>query len=102
MFGLSEEDIAYMKRTLSSYKEITDAKIFGSRALGTCRNGSDIDIAIFGKDITMRTVSSLKAQLEELSPLPYLFDIVDATHLTHEELLDHIKRAGIVFYSMMD
>ncbi|MBN2860551.1 MAG: nucleotidyltransferase domain-containing protein [Sphaerochaetaceae bacterium] len=98
MFGLSDEDIAYISGTLSTYEEITEAKIFGSRALGTYRNSSDIDIAIFGKDITMRTISSLKAQLEELSHLPYFCDIVDATHLTHKELQEHIKRAGIVIY----
>lgn len=98
MFGLSDNDIRYLRQTLFSHIEITEAKIFGSRALGTYRKGSDIDIAIYGDAISLATVSSVRSQLEELSPLPYFFDIVDATHLAHEGLRDHIERIGITFY----
>ena len=98
MFGLSDADISYIRKALSRYREITEARVFGSRALGSYKDSSDIDIAIYGQEVTMRTISSLKAQLEELSPFPYFVDIVDATHLSHEGLLDHIQRVGITFY----
>jgi len=36
--------------------------------------------------------------LEEDSPMPYFFDIVDYTHLAHQELKDHIERVGITIF----
>ena len=44
---------------LSKYPEIDKASIFGSRAKGNYKNGSDIDIALYGKKITLDTVTSL-------------------------------------------
>jgi len=60
--------------------------------------GSDIDLAIFGERITFNTVSKVHALLEDESPLPYFFDIVDATHLTHEPLREHIDRVGEIIF----
>ena len=40
--------------------------------------------------------------LEEESPMPYFFDIVDYTHLTHEGMKNHIDRVGVFFYSRED
>lgn len=97
-FGLSEADIEYIVGVIAKYKEIKKAVIFGSRAKGNYKAGSDIDIAIYGKDITIDTISSLHSLLEDESPLPYLFDIVDYTHLVHKELKEHIDRVGIVIY----
>lgn len=97
-FGLSEADIEYIVGVIAKYKEIKKAVIFGSRAKGNYKAGSDIDIAIYGEDITIDTISSLHSLLEDESPLPYLFDIVDYTHLEHKELKEHIDRVGIVIY----
>lgn len=97
-FGLSEADIEYIVGVIAKYKEIKKAVIFGSRAKGNYKAGSDIDIAIYGEDITIDTISSLHSLLEDESPLPYLFDIVDYTHLVHKELKEHIDRVGIVIY----
>ncbi|MBC9785813.1 nucleotidyltransferase domain-containing protein [Heliobacterium chlorum] len=97
-FGLTESDLRYIVNTIKSYGEIDKAVIFGSRAKGTFRRGSDIDIAIYGDKVTFDTVSSLHAKLEEEGPLPYFVDIIDFTHLDHEALKDHIHRVGKVIY----
>jgi len=96
--GLSEVDIEYIVGAIAKFREIKKAVIFGSRAKGNYKAGSDIDIAIYGDDITFDTVSSLHSLLEDESPLPYLFDIVDYTHLDHKELREHIDRVGIIIY----
>ena len=96
--GLSEVDIEYIVGAIAKFREIKKAVIFGSRAKGNYKAGSDIDIAIYGEDITIDTISSLHSLLEDESPLPYLFDIVDYTHLEHKELKEHIDRVGIVIY----
>lgn len=96
--GLSRFDMDYIISALSKFNEIERAVIFGSRAKGNYKEGSDIDIAIYGDNITFDTLSSLHSILEDQGPLPYLFDIVDYTHLDHKELKEHIDRAGVAIY----
>ena len=96
--GLNQFDLDYIIDILRKFKEIKKAVIFGSRAKGNSKAGSDIDIAIYGDDITFDVISSLHWMLEEESPLPYFFDIVDYTHLKHAELKNHIDRVGILIY----
>ncbi len=97
-FGLGDSDIMYIKNAIDKLTEINKAIIFGSRAMGNYKPGSDVDIAIMGENITFNTVSRLHAMLEEESPMPYFFDIIDYTHLTHKELREHIDSAGKIIY----
>ncbi|MBD7913589.1 nucleotidyltransferase domain-containing protein [Clostridium sp. Sa3CUN1] len=97
-FGLREFDLNYIKEKISEFSEIEKAIIFGSRAKGNYKPGSDIDIAIVGENINFNTVSRLHSLLEDQGPLPYLFDILDYTHLNHDELKSHIDRMGKVIY----
>lgn len=63
-------------------------------AKGNYKLGSDIDIAIWGEEVTFNTGARLHSQLEEESPMSYFFDMVDYTHLKHDQLRDHIDRVG--------
>lgn len=92
--GLRDTDLEYIVQVLSKFPEIEKALIFGSRAKGTHKAGSDVDIAIVGESITFDIISKVRFQLEEESPMPYFFDIVDYTHLEHLELKEHIDRVG--------
>ena len=77
-----------------SKKDVKKVVIYGSRAKGTYKNGSDIDLAIWSdKDDTTEIV----AELDEL-PTPYMFDVTNYKTLTHENLKKSIDRDGIVFY----
>ncbi len=98
-FGLKESDMDYILNVIANFKEIEKAALFGSRAKGNYKPGSDVDIAMYGDKITFDTLSTLHSLLEEQSPLPYLFDIVDYTHLNHKELKEHIDRNGKVIFS---
>lgn len=93
-FGLQDTDLAYIISVLGDFPEIEKAVIFGSRAKGNYKAGSDVDIAIFGDEISFSTIARLHYRLEEEGPLPYFFDIVDYTHSTHKELREHIDRVG--------
>ncbi|NSW92788.1 MAG: nucleotidyltransferase domain-containing protein [Firmicutes bacterium] len=97
-YGLSESDLDYIVKAIKKFPEIQKALIFGSRAKGNYKPGSDVDIAICGERITFDTLSSLHAVLEEYGPLPYFFDIVDYSHLEHKELKEHIDRVGKVIF----
>jgi predicted nucleotidyltransferase len=97
-FGLKQRDIDNITFALKKYPEIEEAIIFGSRAMGNYKNGSDIDLAVKGKNITHRTLASLNSILEEELPIPFFFDIVDYGKISSEKLIEHIDRVGLVFY----
>ncbi|MCE5286384.1 MAG: nucleotidyltransferase domain-containing protein [Pelosinus sp.] len=97
-FGLTEEDLAYIKSVVAGFAETKQAVIFGSRAKGNYKRGSDVDLAVFGEDVSFSTITRLHARLEEDGPLPYFFDVVDFTHSTHKELREHIERVVKTIY----
>ncbi len=99
-FGISEQSLEMIKASFAQFPEIEQALIFGSRAMGNYRKGSDIDIAIMGQNIDHRTENRISALLNEELPLPYFFDIVDYTHLSHPELAEHIKKYGRTIYNL--
>ena len=71
--------------------------LYGSRAMGTYRRGSDIDIALFGENLSNQTIFDIQEEIEALY-LPYSFDISIWERIENEDLLDHIRRVGKVFY----
>ena len=93
-FGLRTEDIDKIAAEIETFPEIDQAAIFGSRAKGCHKRGSDVDLAIYGERVTLTTLASLGYRLQEEGPLPYFFDIVDYTHLGSAELKAHIDRVG--------
>jgi uncharacterized protein len=95
--GLSENDIATIHAILKRYPEVRTVCIFGSRAKGNHKQGSDIDLAIMDEDVGDDVVRKIKGDLEE-SALPYLVDVILYSEIDHKELRDHIQRAGINFY----
>jgi predicted nucleotidyltransferase len=98
MFGLKESDILTLTDILVKYPGIGEAYIFGSRAKGNFRNGSDVDIAIKGKNISYDLILDISTYLNEETLMPYRFDILDYDSISNKELSEHIDRAGILFY----
>ncbi len=98
MFGLRPETCAIIVKEISSFKEIRQAVIFGSRAMGNYKKGSDIDIAIKGHGITEDIVVRLSARLNQESPIPYFVDVVHYEGITSRALVDHIDRVGKVLW----
>ncbi|MCP4251817.1 MAG: nucleotidyltransferase domain-containing protein [Candidatus Scalindua sp.] len=96
MFGLPQTTIDLLRGYFSHIPEIEKVVIYGSRAKETYERGSDIDFAFFShseEDLT----GKLLVELDELST-PYLFNVTNYYKLKHQELKEHIDRAGIVFY----
>lgn len=98
MFGLLERDIDLITRAIKHFDEIDSAKVYGSRASGNYQKGSDVDIAIIGKETTRNTVVELSDLLNEQYPLPYFFDIVHYDLVTNDKLARHIDDKGVKFY----
>ncbi len=72
----------------------TSLILFGSRAMGNYREGSDIDIAIQGTCITIKDRDTWLLKYETLN-LPWKLDIVIYGHITESALIEHIDRVGI-------
>lgn len=92
-YGLSKRDINTIRQIFIKYPEVRNVSIFGSRALGTNRPGSDIDLAILDENISPTTLRRIISDFEE-SSLAYKVDVLHYPSLEHTELRDHINRVG--------
>ncbi|MEW6662535.1 MAG: nucleotidyltransferase domain-containing protein [Bacillota bacterium] len=99
MYGLLERDLEYILKALKQYPEIEEAIIFGSRAMGNYKKGSDVDLAIVGENIDRKIVRKLSDDLNENYPLPYFFDVVCYKDISNEELKKHIDSVGKSIYN---
>jgi len=99
MYGLKQEDINCIQSILSKYQEVDSARIFGSRANGNFRNGSDVDIALKGEKVDFSIVLKISTELNEETMMPYRFDIVDYNSISNPDLKEHIDRVGRVIYN---
>lgn len=98
MYGLLERDLKYILEAIRKYPEIEKAIIFGSRAMGNYKLGSDVDIALKGENVNRTTVIRLSDDLNEEYPLPYFFDVINYNDITNEELRKHIDSVGKEIY----
>lgn len=93
-YGLRESDLLFLKKVFEQQNNIEEVILFGSRAMGNHKPGSDVDLAFIGKNLSL---IDLAGSLNESSPLPYHFDIIhyDQAPLN---LRSHIDRVGITIY----
>ena len=95
-FGFKEGDLETIIQTITRFPEISKAVIFGSRAKGNYKPGSDADIAVWATNIN--SVSHLSGVLNDETLLPYKFDILNYDQINNTELKDHINRIGIEIF----
>lgn len=102
MFGLKDSDIIAIRQVLSQFPEVQRALVFGSRAKGTHRNGSDVDLALKGDLLSYQTTLQIASILNEETMMPYHFDILDYHSIEHTNLVAHIDRVGQVIYQTIE
>lgn len=96
-FGLKNKDIKRIKDVFHLHNKVNEVLIFGSRAMGTERLGSDIDLAVKGEHIDIADILKIRTQLDELR-IAYECDVVDYNTIKTPEFKEHIDKHGIVFY----
>lgn len=94
-FGLQDSDIKSIIEILLKNPLINEAYIFGSRAKGNFKTGSDVDIAVKGRDIDTDLISKVSCTLNEETLMPSKFDVIDYNSIVNKDLTDHIDRIGI-------
>lgn len=95
-FGLTERDFLTIETIFKKHPKVTHVIIFGSRAKGNYKLGSDIDLAIMNKGIDTAELAKIKNDFSE-SSLPYMVDLVLYDKLTTPEFIEHINRIGYLF-----
>ena len=96
-FGIPEGDLEALISELRKNPKVNEIVLFGSRAKGTFKNGSDIDIALKGVRLNLNDILDATSEIEKLL-LPYKLDLVIFNRIAEPALIDHIKRVGIVLF----
>ncbi len=91
--GIPEKDFIRIIDKITENAKVRKIILFGSRAKGNYRNGSDIDLAINAPGINMAELNEIKANIEDLN-FPYFIDIIDIKNIVNQDLIDHIRRIG--------
>ena len=95
--GLSEETVEKMLSVFAEFPQIEKAVLYGSRAKGNFKIGSDIDLTLYGKNLSQHLLGDIAEILDDLL-LPYTIDLSIFDKINHHALREHIERVGIVFY----
>ncbi len=90
-FGLAESELGILQSVVRSFPEIERVGIFGSRALGTYKKASDIDIVLYGKLVDRHMANKVASALED-SILPYFVDVVAYNEVRVAEFKEHIDK----------
>ena len=96
-YGLPDSTCATVRQILASYPQIEKAVLYGSRAKGNYKAGSDIDLTLFGTALNHTLLMSISTALEE-SDIPYTVDLSLFDQIETPTLREHIERVGQVFY----
>ncbi|MDD2808060.1 nucleotidyltransferase domain-containing protein [Rhodoferax sp.] len=96
-YGLPDHTVNQICAVLAQYPQVERAVLYGSRAKGNFKPGSDIDLTLHGLDLTQKLCNSIAEALDDLL-LPYSIDLSVFAKLHHPELEAHIQRVGMVFF----
>jgi len=96
-FGLSGKITSYIQDVLEKHSTVEQAVIFGSRAKGNFKTGSDIDLALSGQSLTADEGLRIQGEMEA-TPIPHKVDILIFSKITNPDLRDHIQRVGQIFF----
>ncbi len=97
-FGLSDEVIQSLKSVFQKHQAIEKVLIYGSRAKGNFRPGSDIDLTLIGQQLTTTDLLKIENEIDDLL-LEYKIDLSLQKQIDDPNVIDHIQRVGIAIYS---
>ena len=97
-YGLAPSTTEKNRAVLSHYPQVEQAILYGSRAKGNYKNGSDIDLTLRGgSKLTMRVLFRILDELDDLL-LPYTIDLSIFNDISDPDVIAHIQRVGVTFY----
>lgn len=91
---MKDVQLEQIVNVLRLHPEIEQVVLYGSRAMGNDKPGSDVDLALMGDAISLAVLSALHWELEDLH-LPWKFDVAVYQHITNPDLKEHIDLFGV-------
>ncbi len=101
MHGLTIEELELLCSLFARQKEIEQVILYGSRAKGTHKPFSDVDITLLGIGLSRSHLNRLMADIDE-SSLPHFFDVSILSKITNPDLKEQIEKTGVVLYRRED
>ena len=96
--GLKDRHRRAIIRAIAEIDGIDRAVLFGSRASQLFSARSDVDIALFGPDLTLIDLARMAATVDAI-PMAQSVDFVLYDSICSQELRDHIHRDGVEWFS---
>ena len=96
-YGLSENTLERLTGVFKAFPEVESVVIYGSRAKGNFKPGSDIDLTLHGASLTQSKCDEIAECIDELL-LAYTVDLSIFATINHPELEAHIERVGLELY----
>lgn len=93
-YGLKDNIVKNIQNVFAAFPQVEKVILYGSRAKGSFKNGSDIDLTIKGESLKLNTLHKISLELDNLY-LPYTIDLSIYKHINNKELLEHIDRVGV-------
>jgi uncharacterized protein len=96
-YGLTDSVIEKIHRVFSQFPAVDKVVLYGSRAKDNYKASSDIDLTLYGAELTHAIYLNIIEALDELL-LPYMIDVSIFAELHNKNLEEHICRVGVIFY----
>lgn len=96
-YGLKDNELDKLSALFAANERVEKVILYGSRAKGTYRPFSDVDITLVGDTLTYEDLPRILSAIDDLL-LPYQFDVSIFHTLKNQDLIDHIVRRGITIY----
>ncbi|WP_055665359.1 nucleotidyltransferase family protein [Desnuesiella massiliensis] len=87
-----------LQQIFDKYSQIEKVVLFGSRARGDNKYNSDVDLCIFGEEITHRVLAKISMDINEVTT-PLSFDILSFNEISKKELINNILEEGVIIYN---
>ena len=101
LYNMTDEELELLCSLFARQKEIEQVILYGSRAKGTHKPFSDVDITLLGIGLSRSHLNRLMADMDE-SSLPYFFDVSILSKITNPDLREQIEKTGVVLYRRED
>ena len=96
-FGISTSTITGITAIIAANSSVSRIVLFGSRAKGNPKPGSDIDIAVSGPGLSLQDFLDFSLQIDRME-LAQKVDIIDFQKINDNDLIEHIRRIGVVLF----
>jgi len=96
-YGIPEDSLETLLDTISRDSRVFGISLYGSRAKGNYRAGSDIDLCLDAPELDFKSLMNIENEIDDLL-LPWKIDLAIRNRIENPDLIEHIDRVGKALY----